>query len=164
MSVYVEPVTESNLEERNSLGNDGSHHKNLDETYTDIQSSERTNLPEAMHVRIDERKELVSNNNYGDFNGSRGLKIEELLKEGKSVMMSRKILPEWTNGFGSRIIDEVKKAGDSLRTTSLIVAQIYQGRETAMIATKAATVQRYAQLVLLSVAASDKKLLCALAI
>ena len=61
--------------------------------------------------------------------------------------------------FGSRFVDELKKVGDRLKKKSRLVAQNYADDDATAIATKAPTVQRFAQRVALSIAASYPELI-----
>lgn len=90
-----------------------------------------------------------------DFRGSRRKEIEGLLQEGTFEIASRRDLPEGTRVFGSKFIDQLKRAGDAIRKKSRLVAQNYQDADAVKIATKAPTVQRFSQRVLLSLAASS---------
>lgn len=77
-----------------------------------------------------------------------------LLEEGTFKMVRAKDVPDGTRVFGSRFIDEVKRAGEMLRRNSRLVAQNYIDEDARRIGTKAPTIQRFSQRTLLSLAVS----------
>lgn len=90
----------------------------------------------------------------GEFAKTRTDELIGLLEGGTFKAVMRTVVPEGMRVFGSRFIDQVKGAGDMMRKKSRLVAQNYGDEDAAGIATKAPTVQRYSQRVLLSLASS----------
>lgn len=89
-----------------------------------------------------------------DFAESRKKELMGLLEEGTLERTDRRNLPAGTRVFGSRFIDEIKKAGERLRRKSRLVAQNYCDEDAGNIPKKAPTIQRFSQHILLVLAAS----------
>lgn len=64
------------------------------------------------------------------------------------------VVPEATRVFGTSFVDELKKADLGVFLKTRLVAQNYWNQDSSAIPTKAATVQRFSQRLILSLAAS----------
>lgn len=71
------------------------------------------------------------------------------MRDGTLAPIQEYNLKESTRVFGSRFVDELKKAGDKLRKNSRSIAQNYAYDGPTTIATKATTVQQFEQRVAL---------------
>lgn len=91
----------------------------------------------------------------GDFETSRREELKGLIENKPFVTVPRAELPEGTRVFGSRFVDDVKKAVQRWRRKSRLVAQNNSGEGATRIKTKAPTVQWFTQRLLLSLAESD---------
>lgn len=80
--------------------------------------------------------------------------LEGLLRNGTFKPINTSDVPKGAKIFGSRFVDEIKKAAHGLRKKSRLVSQNYADEVATMIATKAPTIQRFSQRAALSVAAS----------
>ena len=92
------------------------------------------------------------------FKQSRKDELDGLLKDGTFKPVHESTIKGSKRIFGSRFIDELKRAGDILKKKSRLVAQNYADEDATYIATKAPTVQRFSQRVALSLAASFPKM------
>lgn len=101
----------------------------------------------------------VEQRNAEIFAKSRAEELQGLLKNGTFEVMSEENIPIGTRVFGSKFVDQVKQAITGVRYKSRLVAQNYGDKDAATIATKAPTIQRFAQRLVLSIAASmpDKR-------
>lgn len=91
-----------------------------------------------------------------EFASSRSKELNGLLSNGTFEPTPRDQVPEGTRIFGSRFIDQLKKIEDGRIKKSRLVAQNYSDAKATEISTKAPTIQRSSQRLLLSIAASLK--------
>lgn len=126
---YVIPLLN---DEPDKLNEEGNKHEAL--------TSEETNKRKKIDVK--------------DFEKSRRQELDGLIKNGTFIPVDKKDIPEGARVFGSRFIDEIKRAGQGQRRKSRLVAQNYSDEAATTIATRAPTVQRSSQRLLLSLAIS----------
>lgn len=89
-----------------------------------------------------------------EFIKSRKQELKGLLMNGTFLPMDRAEIPHNTRVFGSRFVDELKRAERGLRRKSRLVAQNYSDEGATQIPTKAPTIQRATQRLVMSLAAS----------
>ena len=89
-----------------------------------------------------------------NFKDARHTELTGLIENGTFTPIPRQSIPTGTRIFGSRFIDEIKRAGTGMRKKSMLVAQNYQDVGSTRIATKAPTVNRFSQRILLALAPS----------
>lgn len=130
-STCVKPYTESAMDGRND-------DLRLEANYSRFTGKEATEGHDFQEAKLNELKGLVDDGTF------------EVVKESD--------IPTGTRIFNSRFIDELKKADKGLRLKSRLIAQTYGDEEAASIATKSPTMQRFAQRVMMSIAASQKSM------
>lgn len=91
-----------------------------------------------------------------EFKDSRRKELQGLISNGTFIPVDKSEVPEGARIFGSRFIDELKQADTGIRKKSRLVAQNYSDDEAAHLATKAPTIQRSTQRMIMSIAVSMK--------
>lgn len=79
------------------------------------------------------------------FKKPRQEELEGLLRNGTFKPIDSKYMPQGARVFGSRFVDEIKKAAHGLRNNSRWVSQNYSDEVSTMIATKAPSIQSFSQ-------------------
>ena len=92
-----------------------------------------------------------------NFEEARQQELKGLLDNETFIAVSRNEVPDGVRIFGSRFIDELKRSGSGTRKKSRLVAQNYQDVDAGKISTKAPTVNRFSQRLLLALAPSIPK-------
>lgn len=99
-------------------------------------------------------------NNVKEFDQSKMNEIESLSKHGIFELVNVDYIIEGTHIVRSKIIETVKTVNSDVRYTSQLVPQTFGDRDEAAIATKAPTMQRFGQRLVLFIAASLENMTC----
>lgn len=79
------------------------------------------------------------------FNKPRQEDLEGLLRNGTFRPIDKKDIPQGARVFGSRFVDEIKKAAHGLGEKSSLVPQNVSDEVATMVVPKAPTIQRFSQ-------------------
>lgn len=89
-----------------------------------------------------------------DFVKFRQDELNGLFAEGTFTVVKDGEVTDGSRVFGSKFIDKVKRAGDTLQRKSRLVAQNYSDDDVGRIWTKAAAIQTFSEKLLLRMAIS----------
>lgn len=138
--------TQQNNGDDNQLAEEGGPHSPQANytTIKDDKTSKKTNAKPNASGKQDKP----------DFYKTRKAELQGLINNGTFETANINDIPPNTRIFGSRFIDDLKKIGRRLKQKSRLVAQNYMDEEAAEMGTKAPTIQRFSQRLLIALAAS----------
>lgn len=95
----------------------------------------------------------TGNYNKSKFANERKLELNGLFRNGKFEPVNLTYIPTHTRIFGSKLLDELRKAGEGLKRKSCLIAQGYNDEGATFTATKSPTIQQSSQILLMALGA-----------